>query len=236
MPQCNRDLEEIISKELDNKDIDSIRAIVSKIVRCVSHLHENGFIHGDLKPKNIMRSNEGSYVLIDLDACAKLSFEYAGSKISSAYIPPEMIYFNETKNEYDIRVSNNTPDVQHDDYGYEFVVATTAYDAWSLGIILYILFVGSSLFHCDHSENIINQSALEELHKFSLAFKKEKLSKVDNTQAKNLISQLLNKDPTKRPTMKQVLIHPFLSMKSTARMVGEKAEFDVFLSYRVTFY
>lgn len=235
MPQCNRDLDEIISKELDNKDTDSIRAIVSKIARCVSHLHENKFIHGDLKPKNIMRGNDGSYVLIDLDACAEISLEYAGVKISSAYIPPEMIFFNKTTNGYDVRVSNNSPDVNLQEYGYEFVKATTGYDSWSLGVILYFLCVGSSLFHSDRSENIIYQSAFEELHKFTLAFKKEKLSKVDNHQAKNLISQLLNKDPTKRPTMKQVLMHPFLSMKSTARMVGERANFDVFLSYRVLY-
>ena len=233
MLQCNRDLDEIISKELDNKDADSIRGIVSKIARCVAHLHDNNFIHGDLKPKNIMRGNEGGYVLIDLDACAKLPLQYAGSKISSSYIPPEMIYLNKITNKYDVRVSNNAPDVNISDYGYEFVVATTAYDSWSLGIILYFLCVGLSLFHSDRSENIIDQSALENLHKFTLTFKKEKLSKVDNHQAKNLISQLLNKDPTKRPTMKQVLMHPFLSMKSTARMVGDKAEFDVFLSYRV---
>jgi serine/threonine protein kinase len=180
-----------------------------------------------------MRGNEGSYVLIDLDACAKLSLQYAGSKISSAYIPPEMIYFNETRNEYDVRVSSNAPNVNRADYGYEFVLATTAYDSWSLGIILYFLCVGLSFFYCDRSENIIDQTELEKLHRFTLTFKKEKLSKVDNPQAKNLISQLLNKDPTKRPTMKQVLMHPFLSMKSTARMVGDKAEFDVFLSYRV---
>jgi hypothetical protein len=31
-----------------------------------------------------------------------------------------------------------------------------------------------------------------------------------------------------------VLAHPFLSGKSAARMAGEEAEFDVFLSYRVS--
>ena len=233
MRQCNRDLDEIISKELDKKDTDSIRAIVSKITRCVSHLHDNNFIHGDLKPKNIMRGNDGSYVLIDLDACANISREYAGVKISSAYIPPEMIYFNVITNEYDVRVSNNSSDIDLQDYSYEFVKATIAYDSWSLGVILYFLCVGSSLFHSDTAENIISQSAFEKLHNFTLAFKKDKLSNVDDPQARNLISQLLNKDPPKRPTMKQVLTHPFLSMKATARMMGEKANFDVFLSYRV---
>jgi hypothetical protein len=51
--------------------------------------------------------------------------------------------------------------------------------------------------------------------------------------ARNFISQLLTKDPLQRPTMLRALIHPFLTGKSVARMAGEAAEFDVFLSYRV---
>ena len=41
------------------------------------------------------------------------------------------------------------------------------------------------------------------------------------------------KDPSKRPDASHALVHPFLSEKRAARMVGEEAEYDVFLSYRV---
>ena len=41
------------------------------------------------------------------------------------------------------------------------------------------------------------------------------------------------KDPKKRPNFDQILAHPFLSGQKVSRMVGESAEFDVFLSYRV---
>ena len=34
-------------------------------------------------------------------------------------------------------------------------------------------------------------------------------------------------------TSSQVLSHPFLSGKKSSRMIGDSAEFDVFLSYRV---
>ena len=37
----------------------------------------------------------------------------------------------------------------------------------------------------------------------------------------------------RRPSASRVLAHPFLSGKKAARMVGEEAAFDVFLSYRV---
>ena len=41
------------------------------------------------------------------------------------------------------------------------------------------------------------------------------------------------KDPSKRPDASHALVHPFLSGKRAARMIGEKAEHDIFLSYRV---
>jgi hypothetical protein len=44
---------------------------------------------------------------------------------------------------------------------------------------------------------------------------------------------MLTKDADKRPTLQQVLAHPFLSKKSVVRMVGDNPEFDVFISYRV---
>ena len=44
---------------------------------------------------------------------------------------------------------------------------------------------------------------------------------------------MLTKNPMKRPHMAQVLAHPFLSGKKAARMLGETAQFDVFISYRV---
>jgi hypothetical protein len=51
--------------------------------------------------------------------------------------------------------------------------------------------------------------------------------------ARNLVAQMLNNDAAKRPNMNQVMAHPFFTGKTAARMVGEDAEFDVFLSYRV---
>ena len=43
---------------------------------------------------------------------------------------------------------------------------------------------------------------------------------------------MLMRNPSKRPHMEQILAHPFLSGKKATRMLGERAQFDVFLSYR----
>jgi serine/threonine protein kinase len=56
---------------------------------------------------------------------------------------------------------------------------------------------------------------------------------VSDPQARNLISRLLNKDPNKRISLSKVLVHPFVTGKNCARMIGETPIYDVFLSYRV---
>ena len=52
-------------------------------------------------------------------------------------------------------------------------------------------------------------------------------------QARNLLAHMLQKDPSKRPTLKQVLGHPFIDKsKKVVRPMGEEALYDVFLGYR----
>ena len=63
--------------------------------------------------------------------------------------------------------------------------------------------------------------------------KADKLAHVPDQLARNLLSQMLHKEPLQRPSLSRVLAHPFLSGKKVARLVGENPKYDVFLSYRV---
>ena len=79
----------------------------------------------------------------------------------------------------------------------------------------------------------LDQKHLQHLYDWNDAYKSERLEKVADPQARNLVSRLLMKDPSKRPDVSHALAHPFFSGKRAARMVGEEAEYDIFLSYRV---
>ena len=63
--------------------------------------------------------------------------------------------------------------------------------------------------------------------------KTQQLLRVKNAYARNLISLMLVKDPKKRLSIAQVLSHSFLTGKKAARLAGDTARYDVFLSYRV---
>jgi len=271
MPAAERDLNRIITNEhIAAKDWSQIKSISIEIALALQHLHTNGVIHGDIKSKNIVRIGH-RVKLIDFDASISIGKGYAGAKYSSAFVPPEMIYFVDKNNSalfsqasqgrltsvdskivnewkqysgkyfdsnehigvktYEIDpISGNI--VGADKLPYGLIVAHESYDTWAFGVVLFELCSGIPLFLANSEDNIFYESMLD-LYAFTDKYKKKRMAEIQNMEARNLVSQMLTKDPMKRPRMAQVLDHPFLSGKKAARMLGEVAEFDVFISYRV---
>jgi serine/threonine protein kinase len=94
MPAADRNLRIIMDNERIT-DSGVIKAMFHEILNCAKYMHERGYIHGDLKPRNVMRvvvdSKQRRILLIDLDASAATGLQYSWSKHSSAYMPPEAV-------------------------------------------------------------------------------------------------------------------------------------------------
>ena len=92
MPAADRNLRIIMDNERITKP-DVVKGMFQQILNCVKFIHERGYIHGDLKPRNIMRILH-HLKLIDLDASAQIGHQYSWSKHSSAYMPPEAVHLS----------------------------------------------------------------------------------------------------------------------------------------------
>mmetsp|Transcript_28568 Transcript_28568/g.52163 ORF Transcript_28568/g.52163 Transcript_28568/m.52163 type:complete len:890 (-) Transcript_28568:1548-4217(-) len=97
MPSGDRNLDAIHISEQPTEL--QIRTFLKDICECISVLHGENLIHGDLKMTNVVRFS-GRMKLIDLDASANVDSKgdkdnaenYNGSKVSSGIMPPEMIH------------------------------------------------------------------------------------------------------------------------------------------------
>ena len=211
MAAGDRCLAQIIDHEREVPDWyeEAVRC-ARQVASSLAFFHSRGSIHGDLKPRNIVRIGT-RYFLIDFDASAKFG-ESAGSKRSTAFSPPELL--EALDNETDL-------------------IAAPSFDAWGLGVMLFHLITGQTLLHADASDNAADDGQLRISRMWTNEDKDVKLSRVPDRTARNLLSLLLHRSPNSRPQIAQVLQHPFLTGKEALRLPGEEAAFDVFISYRV---
>ena len=198
-------------------------------------MHEKGILHADIKPLNIMRI-DNRLLLIDLDAACRIGVDSVGFKSSSAFVPPEAIYVDKEKG---IAVVKSEESRAANNNAFDLLIAHESFDVWALGCILYAMgnedamppFVGGQ--DDNLSSDRSKSDNLFALQEWSVSLKSKKLQSIKDPALRNLVSQMLSKDPKNRPTLQRVLAHPFLSMKKVVRMLGDKPLCDLFFNYRV---
>lgn len=185
--------------------------VVKDIAVALKFLHDHGISHRDLKPDNILCVNEDEIVPIvicDFNLASGIS-TIRGDTTPELYTPVGSAEFM-------------APEVVD-----AFVRDAPAYDKrcdlWSLGVILYIMLSGRPPFQgncdedcewerggsCRECQSVLWHSILDGDFKFP----DHEWYDV-SVEAKDLISHLLVKEPSKRYAVDDVLSHPWLKMAS----------------------
>ena len=164
--------------------VDKLRSFTYDIVEGLRYLHENGVIHMDLKPGNLLLKKDVptcEYPLVKLcDFGLSRRVEEDGGIViekkcgTSSYVAPE--------------VSDQAR-------------VTTAVDMWGLGVLLHILAVGFAPF-------ALRWKPGEEL-KFNPRYWK----KYESTGLQDFISRCLLLKPSDRITASQALCHSWLALR-----------------------
>ena len=157
--------------------------IIHKLSTAIYFLHEYGIVHRDLKPENILMTDHSD------DADIRL-LDFGLGKI----IGP-----NETCKDPFGTLSYVAPEI--------LLVEpyNSKVDLWAIGIIAYLLLAGFLPFDSDVSEKEIARQTVYEPTPFpSVVWNNVSL------EAKMFVENLLNKNPAKRMTIKEVLEHKWL--------------------------
>lgn len=195
MPFADRNLYVAMKQERwAGRNIDRVAATCRQVAEAVKHIHSKGFIHGDLKPLNLVRV-DADWKLIDFDASARIGIDEMGGKFSSAYCPPEALlyvhnvaFIRSATNFSKFKVTTAQP-----------LIADESYDIWSLGCIFYQLCCPtlSPLFHADQDDNLPESSSsgddLLSLAKWDNSYKANKMLAIPNLLARNLLDLMLTK-------------------------------------------
>lgn len=221
MPLAECTLHDACRKErLARYDLRGIRFAMREIAESIKVLHDASIVHGDVKQRNVLRLrdslNQPSYVLCDLDASNLVGKPLGDS--SPAYAPPELARVQCT---CPCGRSRNCKKCR----GVES--AEKAIDTWSFGVVLFEMCSGRTLFNQDVSnDDLVDENDCCRLcvwHTISdeelepvLASKTTKASDAEKIAAKDLVRRCLQGDPALRPTIEDILEHPFLKSSSSS--------------------
>ncbi|XP_012991496.2 myosin light chain kinase, smooth muscle isoform X2 [Esox lucius] len=173
--------ERIVDDGFEHTEPASVR-YMQQIVEGVGYMHQQSIIHLDLKPENIVCvDHTGTRIKI-------IDFGLA-SKLDPAT---------------PLKVMHGTPEfVAPEVIGYEPVGFAT--DMWSIGVICYILLSGESPFQGNSEEE-----TLALVTRAQWEFDEESFEEITD-QAKDFISSLLNKEPRRRMSCEEALVHSWIA-------------------------
>jgi calcium/calmodulin-dependent protein kinase I len=157
------------------------KKIFMQLHSAITYLHEHNIVHRDLKPDNIMFVNNSKESEVKI-------IDFGLSEIASPSTLMET--FCGTLEYTAPEIINNQ--------SYDARV-----DIWSLGVILYMLLCGTQPFQSYTIESIIHQIKHGE---YEVSDDWLRLS----THARHLVGNLLQVDPSKRITLKEIQSHPWV--------------------------
>jgi len=154
-----------------------VRMIACQLVKALYYLHSHRILHRDMKPQNILLGKGGIVKLCDFGFARAMSINtlvLTSIKGTPLYMSPEL--------------------VQEKPYDHNS-------DLWSLGCILYELFVGTPPFYTNSIFQLVNLICRDTV----------KWPENMSPNFQSFLQGLLTKDPSKRLSWPYLLRHPFVS-------------------------
>ncbi|KAI9744073.1 MAG: bifunctional endoribonuclease/protein kinase ire1 [Claussenomyces sp. TS43310] len=221
---CPASLADVIEKphlhrELAQGGEKDLPHVLYQITNGLQHLHHLRIVHRDLKPQNILvtmgKNGRPRLLVSDFGLCKKLEGEQSSFRATTAHAAgtsgwraPELLLDDDARDgsatAIDASTHSGSGPLLSADLSYNRR-ATRAIDIFSLGLVFfYVLTKGAHPYDC-------GDRYMREVNIRKGTFKLQPLEVLGDFafEAKDLISSMLNQEPKRRPSARQVLAHPF---------------------------
>ncbi|KAI9485106.1 kinase-like domain-containing protein [Zychaea mexicana] len=174
------------SKPVKPYSSEQCRQYFSQLVDAIGYLHQQGFVHRDIKPDNLLLTRDDTIKVIDFGSAISSTetspMPPTTSAGTPAFMAPELLRR---------RCRNSTQQQQP---------PAAAADVWSMGVTLYTLCYGHLPFE---------KPSLLELYQ-EIQTKSIDYPKDTDPKLSDLLDRMLTKDPHKRITMDEIKAHPWM--------------------------
>ena len=159
--------------------IDEVKYIFRQICEGVAELHRLQIAHLDLKPENILLDDYDNVKICDFGS----SFQWNNEPNCTAFVGSDFYL---------------APEVFAHHHGYDASQA----DIWSLGVMLHMMLTDSFPF-----EGKTQKEMLGNYFTSKVSFTEVKMVCPDDKSVHSLLAKMLNKNPSARPSINEVLEH-----------------------------
>ncbi|KAK5072593.1 hypothetical protein LTR64_004932 [Lithohypha guttulata] len=195
MEMCKKGVVMRIDLDLDSRadpyPEETCRLYFRDLILGVEYLHAQGVVHRDIKPDNCLINHEDVLKVVDFGVSEMFAKDSEMLTAKSAGSPAFL-----------------PPElcvVRHGD------VSGRAADIWSMGVTLYCLKTGSIPFQKQQLFDLYDAIKTDQ----------PDLSKEKDPQFRDLMTRLLEKDPSKRIRMSELRAHPWVTKNDTDPLLSE---------------
>ncbi|GIL71177.1 hypothetical protein Vretifemale_1787, partial [Volvox reticuliferus] len=166
----------------------AVPLILEPFMAGLAVIHEKGLIHRDIKPENMLLTNSFQVKIADFGLSIDSKQEIANTRLGTIdYLAPEIL---------DCPVKQHPEDHKdRPDTGY-----TNKVDCWSVGVLAYELLVGQPPFAAPTAQETLRL----------IRTKRVEYPGWLSPESINFMSIVLVRDPTQRPSIAELLDHPWI--------------------------